>query len=169
MSIFNESENRQVDLPPDNHELDAVRGRIKRGANWFFWIAGLSLINSIVLLAGGNLNFIIGLGMTQAIYAVCHVISHQSGGANAFTVIVLLLDALVAGVFAAFGFFAGKGYVAAFIIGIALYVLDALLYLLLGDILAAAFHGLALFYMVRGVMAAFELKAAMKSAPMIQT
>jgi hypothetical protein len=126
------------------------------------------LINSIVLLAGGSLNFIIGLGMTQVIYAVFHVITHQSGGANAFTVIVLLLDVLVAGVFALFGFFAGKGYVAAFIIGIVLYVLDALLYLLLGDFLAAGFHGLALFYMVRGVMAAFELKAATKGSLMAQ-
>ena len=28
--------------------------RFKSGANWFFWIAGLSIINSIILLAGGK-------------------------------------------------------------------------------------------------------------------
>jgi hypothetical protein len=169
MSIFNEAEDRQAELPPDNFELDGMRQRIKRGANWFFWIAALSMINSVVLLAGGSLNFIIGLGVTQVIYAVLHVITHQSGGANAFTAVVLLLDVLVAGVFALCGFFAGKGYVAVFITGIVLYVLDALLYLLFGDFLAAGFHGLALFYMIRGVMATFELRAATKNAPMMQT
>jgi hypothetical protein len=168
MSIFNETENRQAELPPDDHQLAEIYQRVTRGANWFYWIAGLSLINSVILLAGGKLNFIIGLGVTQVIYAVIHVISHHDGGLNVFTVVTLMLDVLVAGLFALFGFFAGKGSAAMFIIGIALYLLDALLYLLLGDVLAAGFHGLALFFMFRGMMASFELKKAMKSSPMIQ-
>lgn len=33
----------------------------KSGANWFFWIAGMSIFNSLIQLLGGSLNFVIGL------------------------------------------------------------------------------------------------------------
>ena len=32
----------------------AVEARLKGAASWFYWIAGLSLINSIIVAAGGN-------------------------------------------------------------------------------------------------------------------
>ncbi len=34
---------------------------VKSGANWFVWIAGLSVVNSIVGMSGGHLHFIVGL------------------------------------------------------------------------------------------------------------
>src|SRR6266851_9245535 len=37
----------------------------KAGANWFYWIAAMSVVNSIIFLTGGSLVFAIGLGMTQ--------------------------------------------------------------------------------------------------------
>ena len=57
----------------EEQEKDAIEGKLKieskfkSGASWFFWIAGLSIINSIILLAGGQWNFIVGLGVTQII------------------------------------------------------------------------------------------------------
>jgi hypothetical protein len=42
-----------------------LEGRMLGGANWFFWIAALSLVNSIISLYGGGWGFSIGLGFTQ--------------------------------------------------------------------------------------------------------
>ena len=44
--------------------------RVKRGANWFYWIAGLSVVNSIMFIAGANFQFVVGLGVTQIINAL---------------------------------------------------------------------------------------------------
>ena len=35
-------------------EAEALVKRHRGGAGWFFWIAGLSLINSVVILAGSD-------------------------------------------------------------------------------------------------------------------
>jgi hypothetical protein len=40
---------------------------LKSGGNWFFWIAGLSLITSILSLSGANWRFFLSLGITQII------------------------------------------------------------------------------------------------------
>ncbi len=37
----------------------------KSAANWFYWLAGLSLITSLITLAGGGWGFIFSLGITQ--------------------------------------------------------------------------------------------------------
>src|SRR5216117_2936789 len=43
----------------------AAMAQLKSGASWFYWIAGLSLINSIVAFTGGQWAFLFGLGITQ--------------------------------------------------------------------------------------------------------
>jgi thiosulfate reductase/polysulfide reductase chain A len=45
----------------------AVEQRLKGAASWFYWIAALSLINSIIVMAGGNWHFIIGMGVTTVV------------------------------------------------------------------------------------------------------
>ena len=123
----------------------------KSGANWFFWIAGLSIINSVIIIAGGQWNFIVGLGITQVIDAIAHEIGSAGIG------VALVLDILVAGVFVLFGIFARKKYLWAFIIGMILYTLDGLLFLLAGDWLGIAFHILVLFFIFGGISALKKL------------
>src|SRR5690349_8489985 len=41
--------------------------QVRSGARWFFWIGGLSLINTLIAMSGRGLVFIVGLGMTQII------------------------------------------------------------------------------------------------------
>jgi len=43
---------------------------LKSGANWFYWVAGLSLINTIMIFAGAKWGFAIGLAITQIIDVV---------------------------------------------------------------------------------------------------
>jgi hypothetical protein len=40
-----------------NYEARALEQRSKSGARWFFWIAGLSIMTSIVSLFGGGFAF----------------------------------------------------------------------------------------------------------------
>src|SRR5467141_963726 len=37
-------------------EMLALHMQGRRGANWFYWVAGLSLVNSAVILGGGSIS-----------------------------------------------------------------------------------------------------------------
>ena len=55
---------------------------LKGAAAWFLWVAGLSLINSVLHLSGLRFQFIFGLGIAQLVDAL----ARRAGGAS------LLLD-----------------------------------------------------------------------------
>jgi len=40
---------------------------MQSGARWFYWIAGLSMINSIAAMSNSSWSFLAGLGITQFI------------------------------------------------------------------------------------------------------
>src|SRR5260370_7832290 len=46
-------------------EQQQFERRRRLGAGWFYWVAGISLINAVITLAGQHWRFIIGLGTTQ--------------------------------------------------------------------------------------------------------
>ena len=133
--------------------------QFRSGANWFFWIAAMSLINSMVGFFGGQWGFVIGLGLTQVIDAML-----ASQGPS---VVGPLLTAGVAGIFVACGHFAREGRRAAFIGGMVLYVLDSLIFVVVRDYLAIAFHGFALYCLIKGMHAKDQLdNLSARSAPM---
>lgn len=139
--------------PANEAWLRAVRG----GGAWFFWIAGLSLINSIVIHTGGNFNFVVGLGVTAIADAVF------SSPKLYLPVLAWLFGAVVLGMFVFFGVFARKGRMWAFVTGMVLYALDAVLYAVVPDTpgwLPIGFHAFALFSMWGGLQAAQKLKRA---------
>jgi hypothetical protein len=121
----------------------AVRG----GASWFYWIGALSVINTLISMGGGGMRFIFGLGITQFTDTI------GSLGGNGGSVAALVVTIVVAGVFALFGYFGSQGKKWAFLVGMALYGLDAGLCVLVGIILSAAFHAWALFRMYQGFRA----------------
>jgi hypothetical protein len=134
----------------ERHRLEA---QFRSGANWFFWIAGMSLVNSLVGLFGGHWGFVIGLGVTQVIGAVLT----SGDGDVGSRLLGPLLTAAVAGVFIACGHFAREGRRAAFIAGMLLYVLDSLIFVLIRDVLAVAFHAFALYCLIKGMRAKDQL------------
>lgn len=127
--------------------------RLKSGASWFYWIAGLSLINSISAFSGSSWRFIVGLGVTQAFDGL----AGEFGSAG--KAIVLLLDLLAAGIFILFGVFANKRHQWAFIVGMILFGLDGLIFLLVQDWLGVAFHVFVLYCLFRGLKACRALAA----------
>jgi hypothetical protein len=139
--------------------------RAKRGANWFYWIAALSVINSIALIAGANFQFIVGLGVTQIIGGLAQAVANSAdeGAAAVATVFGIIFDLVALIGFALTGYFANKLFQTAFIVGIVVYILDGLIVLLLGDYLMTAFHAYALIWIIRGYLACRELKAFIKA------
>jgi uncharacterized protein DUF4339 len=129
--------------------------RFKSGASWFYWIAGLSVINSAMALSGTSWRLIVGLGITQIIDAFAKGFGSSTGMA-----IAIVLDALVAGLFILFGVFAGKGHTWSFLVGMILYALDGAIFLLGPDWLALGFHVFVLFCIFSGFKACQQLRAS---------
>jgi hypothetical protein len=132
-----------------------LENRLKNGAGWFFWIAGLSLVNSIILIVGGKWNFLIGLGITQAIDGIATGIAAEAGAdvATIIKILAFVADIVVAGVFVVFGVLAMKRYKLSFIIGMVLYALDGLIFLIVPDFLSIGFHLFVLFGLYTGLQA----------------
>ena len=143
----------------ESHTLTSERAKLEQqhhqGASWFFWIAGLSLVNSLIILTGNEWSFIIGLGITQIIDAVAVGLSADLG--NAATFVALFLDLLVAAAFVGLGILARRGIQAIYLIGMVVYALDGALFLLVQDWLSIGFHAFALFCIFAGFKANRQL------------
>jgi hypothetical protein len=70
----------------------------------------------------------------------------------------LVINLMIAGLFVLIGLWSSRCNQFAFGIGMLLYAADAALLVLAQDWLSIGFHGLALFYMYRGFMAAQQLR-----------
>lgn len=135
----------------------AYRRQMHSGANWFFWIAALSLINSVASLMKGGWSFLAGLGITQVFDGVAAGLSGELGGAA--TAVALVLDLVVAGAFVGLGLLARRGLHWAFVIGMVVYALDGALLAFFQVWLSVAFHAFALYGIYRGFAAARKLNA----------
>ena len=131
-----------------------LESRHKGGASWFYWIAGLSLINSIAAFTGSDWGFIFGLAVTQVVDAIA-----KSVGGSVATVAALIIDVFLAGVLVFLGVFARKGHVWAYWVGMVLYALDGLVSLIASFWLGVAFHAFALYSIYQGLAAYQRLRA----------
>ena len=129
--------------------------QLKGGGSWFYWIAGLSLVNSVIALSGSGTRFILGLGITQIFDELAQGMRSGAGLA-----VAVVLDLLASAVFVFFGVFANKRHTWSFIVGMALYALDGLIYLIAQDWLGVGFHAFVLFCLFRGFKACRALNAA---------
>jgi hypothetical protein len=129
-----------------------LKNAVSGGASWFFWIAGLLIVNTVLFFSGSEWAFVSGLDITTLIAAYAMIFME-----NAF-VPALFANLVIAGVFGLFGYIARKpGNSWAFIAGMTLYVLDALLAVWLESWISLAFHVLALFFLFGGLRAANAL------------
>ena len=133
---------------PGNMQYAVAQKQTQVGGDWFFWIAGFSVINSLLGLMNASINFVIGLGMTE----LFDEFGGHSGAAGKG--VALGLDLLAAGFYVLYGLFARKGARWAFVVGMIFYALDGLLLLVAKDWLSVAFHAYALFRIFQGFQAA---------------
>jgi len=128
---------------PTYQEVESVK-KLNSGAQWFILIFGLSAINTLILFFGGGVSFIFGLGITRFIEGIFIGIYGE------LNIIGLLVSILVSGVFVLVWYFAKRLSKPAFIIGMLIYGIDALLLLLFRDWLSVGVHLYALFMIFRG-------------------
>ena len=144
----------------DAAEMEDLDKKIKTGGAWLYWIAGLSVINSVIVLSGSNWGFVLGLTMTQVIDYVCRGIATEFGwGAKIFA---LVLDLAIAGFFVALGVIARRRRTWPFIVGLVLYGIDTLLTLFTGIWLGVLWHAWALTCIVIGLRASSRWQEAPK-------
>jgi hypothetical protein len=121
--------------------------QVRGGASWFYWIAGLTAVNAVLASSGGF--FVIGLQITLEL------------GTGP---IALAIEAVAIGLLVLFGVFAHQAHLWAFILGMALYGLDAAFALLAHNWLGLVFHVLALWFLFTGVKAASALRTIQRGA-----
>lgn len=140
-----------------------VDNRMRAGIGWFYWIAGLSLVNTVAYFFGITWTFIAGLGITQLIDVIMSLVAKELGeGWGALRAAGVVVDLLIAGAFIMIGYAGRKGIQWPVIAGMVLYALDAVLLLVFRDFLAAAFHSWALFGIWTGLKAMRELRELTK-------
>lgn len=131
------------------YELALHLQNIHKGANWFYWIVGLSLVNVVLSAFGADVHFIIGLG-----YAELSAAGLTLEGDSA--IVKIISAALTILVLCGFLFIGRKAHQPSkgwFMAGIILYGLDSLIYLYVTDILPALFHLYVLYNLVMGYRA----------------
>ncbi len=158
----------QTVAPVKQRKQPDLMSRHLNGANWFFWIAGLSVVNSVIVLVGGSWYFLVGLGVTQFVDGFMLAMI-EAGGAETeflFKAIGFVVDILIAGLFVLFGFLARKhkgGYIA----GMIVYAVDALIFLIVPDFLSIGFHIFALFGIFAGFTAFQKLEQQQQAQPAV--
>ena len=132
---------------------------LKAAAVWFLWVAGLSLVNSVLYLSGVKFRFIFGLGIAQLVDGL----ARHAGDAS--FILDIIINGFLVGVFVVLFNFARQGRKWAFRAGMILYALDGLLMLLFKAYLAVAFHAFALFWMNGGLVAISKLSELEQASP----
>jgi len=119
-----------------------------RGAEWFFWIAALSVINSLAVTFSWTGNMIFGLGATRLVDETFRANSLAPVSVNG-----LIFSLAIAAAFIYIGYLARRGSDNAFVVGMFLYVIDAMIVLGFKDFFAFGFHLVALFFLFKGLLA----------------
>lgn len=139
-----------------DHEREKLTKLIDSGTGFFSAIALFSIINMIIFLVGANIRFIIGLGITDLIVAIG---KEAFQGNSTATIIVIIADIVIAAFFFACGIFMKKQLTWVAIFGTIVYIIDGVLLFFIQDFLSLAFHGYALFYIIRGIAALMKYKS----------
>ncbi len=132
--------------------------RFHSGIKWFYWIASLAIISTIVFLSGYKLAFIIGLAATRLIDV------NLAPASTPIRVAGVVVDLIISGLFILFGFLGLKKYRWWIVTGMVLYTLDGVVLALLQDWLGVAFHVWALISIWGGLKALGQLQALDSSA-----
>jgi len=139
---------------PDEVTREQWEKACRSGANWFYWIAALSLVNTVIFFLGVERTFIIGLALTQIVDGVFAEVAKEAGGAA--YAIGFIFNAFVIGGVALFGLLANRRKTWAFALGMVLYALDGAVFLLIEEWGGLAFHVFVLYCLAVGWSAAVK-------------
>jgi transcriptional regulator with XRE-family HTH domain len=126
--------------------LDVARSNAKQAGSWFFWIAGLSVVNSLAGLFQAGYGMILGLGATQVVDAIATGLALETGSLAALMarLSALLFTTAAAAFFILLGVYARRLALWPYVVGMIVYGLDALIFLAAADWIGLGFHGFVL-------------------------
>jgi hypothetical protein len=137
--------------------------RRNTGGAWFYWIGAVSILNSVLNAAGTQWGLSVALGVTYVIDGLA------AGFSNTIRtpVYAFVIDIAIAGGFMLIGRAARRGNLAWYAIGISLYLLDSVLFIVVRDILGIAVHAIAIYWLLSGWRAARSLKRLETPTPAV--
>jgi hypothetical protein len=147
--------------------LDKATEAARNQANWFWWVAGLSLVNSVATMLDAQYAMLLGLGVTQIFDALLvNVLKEATGAGQTVAKLVhLLVVVSAAGFFYFIGVKARQLRLWAFVLGMTMYSLDALIFLVFQDWIGLGFHAFVLFMLWGGYGIAKAISAQSVSRP----
>ena len=160
-----------MEEPSANKELQELMQQFKAGAGWFYFVAALSIINTVLMTFDVGWAFFFGLGITQVFDGLAAAIAAEIGeGPGVWIVrgVALAFNLGISGFFVLFGWLSQRGYGIAYIIGMVLFLLDGLIFLLASDWGGLVFHAIALFLMFRGYGALRKIRALQAQQAVMQ-
>jgi hypothetical protein len=128
--------------------------RRNNGGAWFYWIGGASILNSVLYASGTQWGLAIGLGVTYLIDELAKGLSNTVRT----PIYAFLIDITIAVAFLLIGRAARRGNLGWYAVGIVLYLLDGLLFVVVQDILGIAVHAIGVYGLISGWRAARALK-----------
>lgn len=138
-----------------------LQRRRNNGGAWFYWIGAASILNSVLNAAGSAWGLPVGLGVTYLIDGVARGLSNTvRTPIYAFTI-----DLAIASGFLFIGRAARRGNLSWYAVGIGLYLLDGLVFVLGQDLLGIALHAIGVYGLVSGWRASRSLKQVEVPAP----
>jgi hypothetical protein len=119
-------------LQPNQNQEVVVGDDVRKAANWCYWKAGITVLNSIIGLSGSVWAFFLGMTLPQVFQGFAAGASDelQMKGTNGFHIVAFILSLACAGFMFFLGKKAAKGKKWAVIWGLVIFACDALLYLL---------------------------------------
>lgn len=142
-------------------DIAALESSVNKGGNWFYTIAALSAVNSVLFIAGASVSFVAGLGFTIIADAFIDG-AIQEGAPRGLIGVAIVFDLVLLIGFALAGYYAKRRFTSVFVVGLVVYLLDGLIVLALGDYFMAAFHAWALYSIIMGSLACRKLNAIPK-------
>jgi hypothetical protein len=142
--------------PQATAAIKTLFDRGRSGAAWFYWVAALSLVNSIAALADAEFGFALGLGVTMIADGVAaHFV--ENGAPPYVRAIVFGFDLVILAMVVGCGWLSQKRVLPIYAIGMVMYLFDGLLYVPGFNIISIAIHGFALWCMWAGFQAYRQL------------
>lgn|GEM_PF-717903 len=143
-------------------QVSLLEHKVQSGARWFYWVVGLSLINTVIALANMSIHFALGLGVTSIFDAILSAAA-EHGAMGKAAIICVPVNLAILGVYGALGYCASKRMQWAFIVGLVLYSLDTALIVLslfAGSMMfiGLIIHVVALVAIAGGIKASGQLK-----------
>ncbi|MFN7733553.1 MAG: hypothetical protein ACK5OB_16775 [Pirellula sp.] len=151
------------------YSIDQAENLAKSAGSWFILVAGLSLVNSVSILMHWDLEMVLGLGLLGWMRMIPAAIDARSEefGITATTAAMVygVVAVLSAAFFCYLGVKARELSLAAFRVGMVVYLVDAVLLAVVGEWIGLAFHAFVLFTVWCGYGIAKQIVTAHAELP----